>query len=394
MTQEQFLRAMTNIDDTFILEAMPKLEPKPKRGAGEWIRYAVAACLCLLVIGSILWQVVKPVPAKAFEIEDGVLLAYHGTDAEVVIPDEVTKISASAFAAAPSPEGITSLHIGENVAEIEEDALAPLTLLDTVTVAEENEFFEVVDGVLARKDGTLLFASIGAGREYLRDSVLVDVMRRVKNGELPFATVSKILVGNATVEVEMKEDPYGPLYYVSAVTVYGKTTVLPDEAFPINGYQKLQMFELKECFVISFLGGGVGQTYIMTEEETFIINNPSSDIIHEGMKEPSLSVIRLYTDGENLLYERTAEKFYQIQPPLELVVCVSREEFYCETGTVSLNEGKLAYHPMEVKRICDVREDLDAYWAKYAERLYWTDPNEVSLDEFFEKNAEKYDRAY
>lgn len=394
MTGEQILRGMTMIDEVFILEAAPRTEQKRRRGAKGWLGYAAAACLGLLVCGSLLWQMVKPVPAKAFEIEDGVLLAYHGTDTEVVIPDEVTKISASAFAAAPSPDSITSLYIGANVAEIESDALAPLTELDTVTVAEENEFFEVVDGVLARKDGSLLFTSIGAGREHWTDAVLVDVMRRVKNGELPFATVSKILVGNATIEVEMKEDPYGPLYYVSAVTAYGKTTVLPDEAFPINEYQKLQMFELKECFVISFLGGGVGQTYIMTKEETFIINNPSSDIIHEGMKEPSPSVIRIYTDGENLLYERTAKKFYHVQPPFELASCVSREEFYCETGTISLNEGKLAYHPMEVKRICDVREDLDTFWTKYAESAFWTDPNEVSLDEFFEKNAEKYDRAY
>ena len=53
--------------------------------------------------------------ADGFEIEDGVLKKYTGTDAKVVIPEEVTSIGDSAFAHCGSmtsvviPEGVTSI---------------------------------------------------------------------------------------------------------------------------------------------------------------------------------------------------------------------------------------------------------------------------------------------
>lgn len=53
--------------------------------------------------------------AEGFEIEDGVLKKYTGTDAEVVIPDGVTGIGSYAFydrndlISVTIPEGVTSI---------------------------------------------------------------------------------------------------------------------------------------------------------------------------------------------------------------------------------------------------------------------------------------------
>lgn len=54
-----------------------------------------------------------------FEIENGELISYNGTDAVVHIPDGVTKIAANAF------EGcieLTAVNIPDSVTEIGEDA--------------------------------------------------------------------------------------------------------------------------------------------------------------------------------------------------------------------------------------------------------------------------------
>lgn len=390
MTGEQILRGMTMIDEVFILEAAPRTEQKQRRSARGWLGYAAAACLCLTVIGSILWQAMKPVPAKAFEIEDGVLLAYHGTDAEVVIPDEVTKISASAFATAPSPEGITSLHIGENVAEIEEDALAPLTLLDTVTVAEENEFFEVVDGVLARKDGKLIFDSIGntPGRDW--DGTPGDVIEELK-GWYSFKNISEIIVGSASIKTRTwfapgQEDQM--MINAVAVTAYGHTVELPADGVNIYGSGKLQAFEADDCFVFAYISYGYGYTYIFTEETVFKVDTPMSNA-----DDYNASIIRFHSDGEKLYYERSPKKFQNIQAVGGWMdKCVSAEEFYFESGEVFFENGEMIYQPTEVLRLCDVF-DVSELYADWCQTMN-IDQDEMSLDEYLQRNAEIYNEAH
>ena len=396
MTSTQLLREISLIDEKYIWEAAPA--PRRKKSRLIWLRPAAAACLCATLAGLLLWQAVKPVKASAFEIEDGVLLAYTGTDTEVIIPDEVTKIAASTFDAAPSPECITSLHIGPNVEEVEENALLPLTELDRITISEENQFFEVVDGVLARKDGTLIFASIESGKGWSADRVLVEVMRKIKRGELPFSTVSRIIVGGAVIEIDMEESPYGPLFYATSITVYGRTTVFSEHDFSLNENEvdRLQAFELEDFFVISRVDNfGIGKTYILTEEESFVISSPYGyDPLLDYHIDPSTSIISFYTDGETLFYERVPEKYLPCQPGVELWYCVSRTELYCETGSVSLNEGELIFRPIEKKRVCDVF-DLDELWEKYG--MHYgadpADPDKFTLDDYLAKNAKKHKEA-
>ena len=173
------------------------MEQKQRRGAKGWIGYATAACLCLVVAGSILWQVFKPMPAKAFEIENGVLLAYHGTDAEVVIPDEVTKISASAFAAAPSPDSITSVTLGANVEIIDPLTFAGTKNLDTITVPEENTNFYYREGVLLAADGSLVIDTARAYEDSM--DIFVDVISDMTDGENIFGDTVSFVFGKAKI---------------------------------------------------------------------------------------------------------------------------------------------------------------------------------------------------
>ena len=73
---------------------------------------------------------------NGFEIENGLLLKYTGTDAVVKIPEEVTGISGFAFS---GQESITSIAIPETVTTIGEGAfnkcigLTSIVIPDSVT---------------------------------------------------------------------------------------------------------------------------------------------------------------------------------------------------------------------------------------------------------------------
>ena len=406
MTQEQLLRAMTNIDDTFVLEAMPRTEQKQQRRRTRgWLGYAAAACLGLLVCGSLLWQMVKPVPAKAFEIEDGVLLAYHGTDAEVVIPDEVTKISASAFATAPSPEGITSLHIGENVAEIEEDALAPLTLLDTVTVAEENEFFEVVDGVLARKDGTI---KVDTQREYA-DSMdaLVDAVHQITLGEISLGEELKITFGKAVISVIVEENPKYKTgeddraynCYMTAIDFEGAHLELARVA-PMMSNSVWNFYQAEDILIYTNINkSGYGEGYLLANGRVTQITNPQ-------MRNYNDSIYFYGVDDKgNVIYQRQPNKYVDDnETGTDLMYCTGPDEMFMEEGYVTLDGGELVYTPTAiytVGEVWDLQEKFEAYHSmnEYALANGYTKESleEIgrcacnTLEELFEFNLKRYE---
>lgn len=403
MTQEQFLRAMTNIDDTFILEAMPRLEPKPRRGAGEWIRYAAAACLCLLVIGSILWQVVKPMPAKAFEIEDGVLLAYHGTDAEVVIPDEVTKISSSAFAAAPSPEGITSLHIGENVAEIEEDALAPLTLLDSVIVPEENTNFYYREGILLAADGSIAIDTARAYEESM--DIFVDVISDMTDGKNIFGDTVTFVFGKAKITVSVEENPAFAagedfrafLCYMTAIDFNGTHLELKNSV-PMISNSMWDFYQAEDVLVYANVNrSGDGDIYLLCAGEVCDLSNPP-DKGFFGLPDYQLyndSIFFYGADENGITYERRPRKYVFTQTAyFDLMYCTGYDELYSEKGYVTIANGQIQYTPTETQTV-EGNIDLEGLFESYKNTGYNQGttyrPRFETLEEMLAYNKEHYE---
>ena len=75
---------------------------------------------------------------KDFQIENGVLIKYNGTEKEVVVPDSVTYIGSKSFAGCYS--------------------------LTSITVDEENEVYTSIDGCLYSKDGKTLI-KYASGKE-------------------------------------------------------------------------------------------------------------------------------------------------------------------------------------------------------------------------------------
>lgn len=394
MTSKQILHCMSLIDDEFIREAAPA--DKGKKRPVVWLRTAVAACLCLVCAGAVLWQAIKPVQVSAFEIEDGVLLAYHGTDAEVVIPDEVTKIAASAFAAAPSPDSITSLHIGVNVAEIEEDALAPLTELDTVTVAEENEFFEVVDGVLARKDGTL---EVDSQRPYADSKeALYEVLRQIATGETYLGENLTIMYKQTEVFVEVQEAtpatlavggwPYSCV--MTAVKFDGIYLELQRPVPVSGGNGRWDLFQRDDMLLLV----AKGQIYLLANGQVTDISNP--DTYPDGYNE---SIYFYSEDGEgNIIYTRQPSKYVDDNETIfDLLFCAGADELFREEGIVTWDGEKLGYVPTATYTVGEVW-DLEQKFEELKERMAHYNstfgyPPCETVGELLEYNREHYGRA-
>lgn len=80
-----------------------------------------------------------------FEIENGTLIKYRGSDTAVVIPNTVQAIAGGAFTefdintGTLKPSSITSVYISENVAHIDENAFSDCPYLKELSVSAENE---------------------------------------------------------------------------------------------------------------------------------------------------------------------------------------------------------------------------------------------------------------
>ena len=114
----------------------------------------------------------KPV----FDIEDGVLTRYSGTNSVVEIPEEVTAIGESVFwndqnlTEVILPEGLTEIrtsafagctrlskvNIPASVSSIESQAFTTCTSLKEFTVSPDSPYFMAQDGILYSADGSIL----------------------------------------------------------------------------------------------------------------------------------------------------------------------------------------------------------------------------------------------
>jgi hypothetical protein len=81
-----------------------------------------------------------------FEIEDGILVKYHGSSPDVVIPDGVTKIGKNAFRNCAS---LTSVDIPDSVTSIGYGAFYGCKSLISVTTPYSDSVRTIGDGAFA-----------------------------------------------------------------------------------------------------------------------------------------------------------------------------------------------------------------------------------------------------
>ena len=326
-----------------------------------------------------------------FVIENGTLLYYTGDDVEVTIPDSVTAIAQTAFSEAT---GISRLTIGSDVENIEPLALAPLIGKAEIQISPDNLYYEMIEGVVVRKDGTaIILDAIGTDAGHNADrrmGYVSDVM--AKKGYSPkvedpnlfnveFEGLGRMEVGNACIKVDEG-------LAVESVTVFGKAVNFEDGFLMVTGNRKFQAFEAQGGFVIASIGGGWGRTCLIFPEDCITVETPmknAEDIY-------SCSVIRFYKEEDRICYQRMPKKFYNIQAEGGILeYCVSKDELFRETGTIALDDGKIDYLPQKKETVSDA-VDLEHEFALWCNTMRMN-PSKITMDEYLQENSRIYSRA-
>lgn len=237
-----------------------------------------------------------------FVIEDGTLLCYTGDDAEVTIPDSVSAIAQTAFSEAT---GISRLTIGSDVENIEPLALAPLIGKSEIQISPDNLYYEMIDGVVVRKDGTaIILDAIGTDAGHNADARMGDVSdvmakkdysQKVEDPErfnVEFEGLERIEVGNACIKTKDVDEGLA----VESVTVFGKTVDFEDGFLMVTGNRKFQAFEAQGGFVIASIGGGWGRTCLIFPEDCITVETPMKN----GEDIYSCSVIRFSKEEDRI----------------------------------------------------------------------------------------------
>lgn len=344
MNSMRLLMSMTDIDDALILDALPQPAPKPRRSLWWPVCRWVAACLCVALTSTILYQVIKPVQASAFKIENGVLLAYTGTDTEVVIPNEVTAITSSAFAAAPSPDNITSITLGTNVESIEALTFSETKNLTSITVPKENTNFCYQEGVLLAADGSL---AVDIARSYeSRVDLFLDVVGNMIGGENIFADKASFVFGKTEISVDVQDSESESLpfdYYITAIDFNGAHLEL-DHITSMSSNSAWNLYQSDDMLIYSDMNqSGYGTGYLFADGEVQDISNPQTREYNDS--------IYLYGTDETgkITYQRQPHKYVDDGESVsDLLYCTGRDELFLEEGYVLLDEGNLTYVPSAV----------------------------------------------
>ena len=158
MNELSFLEAVGKTDPAYLDECIRERHAETGQ---TWVRRIAAAAACLvLVLTAVLIvtrQTAAPVSVESgFQVENGVLVCYTGTDTDLTIPDSVKEISDFAFVSNENASEIRTVRLGANVETIGPNALAGLDGLEELVLAETNQAFREKDGLLLSSDGSLL----------------------------------------------------------------------------------------------------------------------------------------------------------------------------------------------------------------------------------------------
>lgn len=351
-------------------------------------KYIAAACLVLILglfsVITVMYNRKHTVDDSAFIISNGVLKEYVGDELNVIIPENVTRISNSAF---ENSKNIKTLELGSNVNEIEPRTFSSLSSLHKITVNTQNKAFEVINDVLIKKDGTVVFASIGADKERNADKVLMGVLETMKTYDISAESLERIEIGKVVLYCDrtITEDTIFP--YVKTIEAFGHTVSFDNDYLLLVGNLKFQAFEASGYFIVASVdNSGIGKTVVITENEVVTIETP----INDSDKEYNRSIITFFEDGGRLCYERVPRKYYNIQAAGGVFEkCVSTDEIYKETGYAEIKNGSIVYSPQFLITVSQ-GFDLDSEYKLWCNTVGGDMP---SMTEYLENNKKMYSEA-
>ena len=334
-----------------------------------------------------------------YKIENNVLLSYTGKESIVPIPNEVKVISSTAFGV---NDNIKTIVLGENVEDIEPEAFVKLRYLKEFFVDKNNEYYQVVDGLLVKNDGTLVLAELGEyGEDRTSDDILYYVNYFIAKNKKHLDLFKKIEIGSAVLHICCEKDKESDSIriYATALEVFGEIVSFDEKQYAINGNQKFQCFETEKYFVLKSysLLHDANDVYIFYDGGHILYSGYDGDYDFWGNKVGTYtaSEITFYKEDNKLYYHRIPEKFYKNVDQIVGIImdkCVARDEFYKEIGKVDVTEGKLTFAPLETYTI-EQLIDIEKEYKLWSETVKGHIPDGLTLDEYLVWNSQRYERA-
>ncbi len=364
MKDRELWNAMRGIDPSYIIDAAPRETETVNRGGLLWRRWAtVAACLvillCAIPISRQVMNGFAPIGTgdettdgyvnPDFVIEDGVLLLYTGDNPHVIIPDEVREISRDAFA--EKGDVIETIYIGKNVEAVDSLFLSEVKHLASIEVAEENERFEIYEGVFVDKKANVYIDVLNNYADNISD--FGALVWNLQEGTVDLKETELVFVlHNVRIHAFLEESGYEEMpkdLYVDRIefknnVIYGKENKTIRELFQ-GAIGIINLYQGDDYAMISRTSWGSGDIFLMTDDRVYDLSQNHDDMLVKDYNES----FYYYSQGEDgaLLYERMPVKFVPTMDGEQFVSGIRYgtgfDEFYKEKGRIVFENGQLKY---------------------------------------------------
>ncbi len=321
-----------------------------------------------------------------FDVQEGRLLGYFGDEPAISLPDSVFEITSASFD--NKNNDIERIYIGENVSKIEEDAFHGMSNLESVEVAERNNYYSSSGNFLAAKDGSILFVF---GTEKF-DSAVFDYADSV--GARAFCEDGfKIVFGDAV------------LYFSGAIGEEFQTSTWNCplervELFGINvnmrtnfvGNHALTLQYAENSLLITDYTHGVGDTYIISENGVWEQHN--NEILDpENCNDPIIAV-SVDSDGKFIFICKPRKYIFTGSIGDLLVYSSGREEIYSMEGKLVFDSERPQYAVEKTvvlsekyteNQLMDEFDAMNSFHVHFEPQCKYE-----SIDELFDKNKNEY----
>lgn len=233
-----------------------------------------------------------------FDVRNGKLMSYSGEDTVIFLPESVLEITSDSFS--NKKEDIKSIHIGENVMQIAEDAFVGMINLSSVEVADGNADYSSSGNFLVSNSGSTMFM-FGNGKFDTSIFDYADTVAAQNFCEDGF----KIVFGNAILHFDgiLGEEIRTSICTLKKIDVFGKSVEMNTN---FEGNHAVTLQYGKECLLITDYTYGIGDTYIISEEGIWEQHN-NEVLSAENCNDPIIAVT-VDTDG-NLNFSCKPRKY-------------------------------------------------------------------------------------
>lgn len=309
------------------------------------------ALLCLVCALAGCQGASTPAPPSEgrYTVTDGTLIAYHGSETQVALPDDVVAIGSGAFAEAPEARSITRITLGTQVEEIDLMAFSGLPALQGVELSPENTSFRSAQGdrsgcsFLCAVDEPMVFCF--PGEEHTVELSADD--------DVPYFygenTELKLACQGAVFHVYRHTDGDNvSRWYCRAIRWCNHILEFQEaEDFSGGNYQSSVFTTHSGDIVFQRSSHGSADAWILTPD------GPME--LHPGYQPDGNVTLYPGVDG-SLRYRKVYSEYTDFDQLAEPPQGVDDSALYSEEGAVSLADGSLVF-------TADRRQTVSEYWA-------------------------------